>query len=274
MRNILNCFYGALVRAIDNDGVEHSGYMSFMIILSIFPFLIFFLALTSFIGASEIGERFISFLIENMPANTTDLIKARVSELAQSPPQSLLTLAIVGAVWTSSSFVECLRTILNRIYGVKSPPPYIQRRLLSILQFLLISFILSFIIFLLIIIPIGLAKIPVFLEIVQGYETLLKSLRYFLVLGSLFLATSFFYYVVPNFKLTFWSVAPGALLAVFLWSLSGYFLSKYIIYYTQLSVVYGSLGGIIITLLFFYVMNFIFIYGASFNKELKSIGEQ
>lgn len=269
MKKLVNSICVAAVRTIEHDGIEHSGYMSFMVLLSIFPFLVFFLALTSFLGASELGERFIQFLIENMPENTTDIIKDRVAELAKTPPQSLLTLAIVGTIWTSSSFVECLRTILNRIYDIKSPPPYIKRRLLSVVQFLLISLVLSFIMFLLIIIPIGLAKIPVIVKAIEGYETILKALRYCLILISLFLGTSLFYYVIPNSKISFVEVLPGSLLAVICWSISAYFLSKYIIYYTQLSVVYGSLGSIIVTLLFFYVMNMIFIYGAAFNKALK-----
>ena len=50
---------------IDHDGIEHSGYMSFMVLLSIFPFFIFILAFTGFFGASELGEKFIQLALEN-----------------------------------------------------------------------------------------------------------------------------------------------------------------------------------------------------------------
>src|SRR5262249_27292507 len=139
MKRITRCLYRAAVRMIEHDGVEHAGYMSFMILLSIFPFLIFFLSLTSFVGASELGRGFIDFLLENMPENTTEIVKKRLNELNTIPPQSLLNLAIIGSIWTASSFVECLRTILNRVHEITSPPAYIIRRLLSILQFLIIS---------------------------------------------------------------------------------------------------------------------------------------
>ena len=58
---------------------------------------------------------------------------------------------------------------------------------------------------------------------------------------------------------------PGSILSIILWLASGYLLSEYIIYYRQLNIVYGSIGGIIVTMIFFYIVNFILIYGAEFN---------
>ncbi len=274
MRRKIACFYAAAVRLVEHDGVEHSGYMSFMVLLSIFPFLIFLLALTSFLGAAELAEKFIVLLIENMPEKATDAIKSRIDELVRTPPQSLLTLAVVGSVWTASSFVECLRTILNRVYEVKSPPPYIRRRLLSILQFLLISVVITLLMFLLVVIPLGLAKIPTLVEIIDGYELPINLLRYFLILLLFFLGSASLYYIIPNIQLKFSEVIPGSILTVTLWLINGYLLSRYIVYYSQLNVVYGSLGSIIITLIFFYITNMIFIYGAEFNYQLKIMSEK
>ncbi|MCC8368832.1 MAG: YihY/virulence factor BrkB family protein [Rickettsia endosymbiont of Oxypoda opaca] len=265
MSKIVSCLYHALFRTIEHDGVEHSGYMSFMILLSIFPFLVFLLALTSFLGASELGQNFIQIFLESMPEQTTESIQKRIKELLSAPPQSLMTLAVVGSVWTASSFVECLRTILNRVYEIKSPPPYIRRRLLSIIQFLIISILITLTMFLLVFIPIILTKIPVILEVIDQHKNTLNFIRYALILAFLFLVASSLYYILPNIKLNFVDVFPGAFLTVILWVISGYLLSTYIVYYNQLNIMYGSLGSIIVTLIFFYIINMIFIYGAEFN---------
>ena len=143
MKRLICNLSQAIASMIEHDGIEHSGYMSFMILVSIFPFFIFILAFTSFFGASELGEKFIELAVENMPNHSIDSIRSRIHELMNAPPQGLLTLAIFGTIWTSSSFVECLRTILNRVYEIKSPPNYIFRRLLSIGQFLIISSVIS-----------------------------------------------------------------------------------------------------------------------------------
>ena len=255
----------SVTNMIKHDGIEHSGYMSFMVLVSIFPFFIFILAFTSFFGASELGEKFIALAIENMPDHSIDSIRARVNELMNAPPQGLLTLAIFGTIWTSSSFVECLRTILNRVYKIKSPPNYILRRLLSIVQFLIISSIISLAMFLLVIIPIGLAKIPQFMVMIEDHKSTLNIARYVMISLSLFLSVCALYYIIPNAKLKFLEVIPGALLTILLWTISGYLLSTYITYYNQLSIIYGSLGSIIVTLIFFYMVNMIFIIGAEFN---------
>ncbi|XVN40559.1 MAG: YihY/virulence factor BrkB family protein [Rickettsia endosymbiont of Argas persicus] len=270
MKKIFNCLYIALFKTIEHDGVEHSGYMSFMILLSIFPFLVFLLALTSFLGASELGQNFIQIFLESLPDRATESIEIRIRELLSAPPQSLMTLAVVGSVWTASSFVECLRTILNRVYEIKSPPPYIRRRLLSILQFLIISILITLTMFLLVFIPIIFTKVPVLLETIERYKNILNFIRYVLILMLLFLGASSLYYILPNAKLNFTDVFPGALLTVILWVISGHLLSKYIVYYNQLNLMYGSLGSIIVTLIFFYIINMIFIYGAEFNYLMKN----
>ncbi len=265
MKNIFQNLYYAIVRMIEHDGVEHSGYMAFMMLLSIFPFFIFILAFTSFFGLSELGEMFIWLTIDNLPQNSIEAIKDRIGEMIADPPQGLLTLAIFGTLWTSSSFVECLRTILNRVYEVKTLPIYILRRLLSIAQFLIISSAICLAMLIFIIIPIILAKVKYFVILKEEYESIIYMLKYIIVFLSLFITISSLYYLIPNISLKFADVAPGALLTVILWLISGYLLSKYIIYYNQLSLVYGSLGSVIITLIFFYMINMIFIIGAEFN---------
>ena len=270
MRRIIINLYKAVIKMIDHDGIEHSGYMSFMVLVSIFPFFIFILAFTGFFGASELGEQFIQLALENMPAQSVDSIRNRVKELMAAPPQGLLTLAIIGSLWTSSSFVECVRTILNRVYEIKSPPNYFFRRILSITQFLFISTMICLAMLLLVIIPIGLKKLPDFMRLIENYETILNLFRYFLIFLSLFLTVCSLYYLIPNVKLKVAEVVPGAFLSVILWILSGYLLSKYLVYYNQLNIVYGSLGSIIVTLIFFYIVNMIFILGAEFNYLMRN----
>jgi membrane protein len=258
--------YKAIFKTIDHDGVEHAGYMSFMVLFSLFPFLVFFFAFTSFIGASELGQKLIELLIEHLPQDATAAIAPRILEIVQTPPEQLMTLAIIGAIWTSSSFVEGLRTILNRIYEVATPPTYLWRRFLSIIQFLSISIGVTLILFLLIIIPAGLSKIPAYVAIVSKLHPVWSIARYFAILFFSFLTVCYLYYILPNINgLKFREVIPGAIITVILWSLSGAILSKYLIYYTKLSLIYGSIGGIIATLLFFFVINMLFIYGAEFN---------
>lgn len=265
MYRTLFCFWKALVRTVDHDGVEHAGYLSFLILLSIFPFVVFFLALSSFLGDSTLGSNFVNLLIEVIPNDASASIRERIFELVKEPPYNLMTVAIVGTIWTSSSFVEGLRTILNRVYQISSPPPYLFRRLLSVIQFLILNGILYIAMLVLVFVPILINEIPELKELIDNYSPSWNILRYILLVMSLFFVVSMCYYTLPNAKVRFKEVIPGSILTVVLWLVSGYLLSSFIVSYHQLNLLYGSLGSIIITLLFFYIFSMLFIYGAEFN---------
>lgn len=276
-KTIARCFYQAVYDTIYHDGIEHAGYLAFMALLSLFPFLVFFVAIVGSLGETEIGLRLIKTILENnlIPANILPAIKIRVEEIASGPPQGLLTLAIVGAIWTASSMVDGLRTILNRAYRVSTPPAYIWRRLTSIGEFFVLTAMVAAVTFLLIIAPnLWFSLKPVLhLEHIHLHELTAglpwDYLRYSFSTLVLFFVVSAMYIILPNTKQSWTAVAPGALVVVILWFITGSLFSGYLSRFDQVHVIYGSLGGIIAFLLFFYFTAMIFIFGAELNYLLE-----
>ena len=143
IKHILLCFYTSIKDTIDHDGIEHAGYLSFLLMLSIFPFLFFLMATMKFIIPVSLLEQIISFLSDNTDITFDNLIyflKPRIHEITSAPPNSLLTFAILSAIWTASSIFEAIRTILNKANRVIHPPSYLFRRLFSILEFIILIF--------------------------------------------------------------------------------------------------------------------------------------
>ncbi|MCT4635442.1 MAG: YihY/virulence factor BrkB family protein [Rickettsiales bacterium] len=274
--NFIQLNKNAIENLINHDGVEHAGYMAFVTLISFFPFLIFIMAFTSFIGSSEYGKEMISLLLSNMPDYLRSTLNSRIEEIVSGPPGSLLTLSILGVIWSSSSTVEGLRTILNKIYHVKTPPAYILRRLLSIAQFLIITVILVVAMVILVFIPIIYQKIssieylqPIF-EITKElsgnlFTPIWNNTRYITLILTIFTGVMFLYKVIPNVKLHLRSIIPGSVLVTLLWTFGGSLMSKYIYVFSQINIVYGGLAGFVLTLLFFYIIHIIFIYGAEVN---------
>lgn len=274
--NLIKYNNKAITNLIKHDGVEHAGYMAFISLLAFFPFLIFIMTFTASIGNSEYGKHIVSLILENLPSYLQGTLETRIKEILSGPPSSLLTLSILGVVWTSSSMVEGLRTILNKIYHVKTPPTYIWRRMLSIFQFFIITLMLVFSMFLLVFLPIIYQKIssieflqPIFsVKSIVDYPLLApiwSKTRNTTFLVTLFLAVLYLYYAIPNVKLRVKSLIPGSLIVSILWICGGSLLSEYVYLFSQMNFVYGSLAGFIITLLFFYIIHIIFIYGAEIN---------
>lgn len=269
VRDIFCCAYKAAEGTIRHDGVEHAGYMAFLSLLSFFPFLVFFVALVGFIGASTLGIHFVELLLENLPREVSLALRPRIQEIISGPPQSLLTLAVVGAIWTASSAVEGLRTILNRVYRVVTPPAYIWRRLLSIVQFLILTASIIVSMLVLVFTPIIWDNLAPIFNLTEWLSPVWTYVRYLLIGGVLFFGVASLYYILPNISLKWHYVLPGAALVVFLWMGVGILLSAYLHYSHQANLIYGSLGGIISTLIFFYLTNLILIYGAEFNYLLE-----
>ena len=269
-RDIFLCFKKAAICTITHDGVEHAGYLAFLSMLSMFPFLVFTVAVIGFMGQGEAGAQFITTILNNLPPRVTAALQPRIVEIISGPPQGLLTISILGAIWTASSAVEGLRTILNRAYHVATPPAYWFRRSLSVLQLLFFTFILVLGMLLVIAIPLILKNLEEWL----GFYFISEHQQYWsnlVFLGSVFVlfgTVSYIYYIIPNIRQRFISVAPGAAMVVVLWLLAAHLFTLYLSNFQQVNLIYGSLGGVIAALLFFYICNMIFIFGAEFNYQV------
>ncbi len=277
LKKIIECSNKALMDTVRHDGIEHAGYLAFLSLLSLFPFLVFMFAIAGFIGQTEIGLKLISIILNSklIPEHILKALEPRFQEIESGPPQGLLTFAIIGAIWTASSAVEGLRTILNRAYRVHTPPAYLLRRLLSIGQFLIVTAISLFILFMLIIIPQFWDKIQIFVNNhdINLQNSIILSIStytwHFITLFLLFFVVCAAYFTLPNIKQNWIAVTPGAFCVVILWFCAGNLFSLYLSNFNQVNVIYGSLGGFIAALLFFYIAATIFIYGAELNYHLE-----
>lgn len=261
----------SIMDSINQDGIEHAGYLAFLSILSLFPFLIFIVSITSFFGSSQIGVKLFMMLLSSVPPNIANALSPRITEIVTGPPQSLLTVAIIGIIWTASSTVEGLRTILNRAYRVESPPPYIWRRLLSILQFFVIALIVTITMILLVVLPAILKKSEMIISVNFRIDYDWFYLRHLIIFLVLLITSSLLYYFIPNANQKFIEVIPGAVVCIILWSIILNLFFIYLEKFNQFNLLYGSLGGIIGSLVFFYLISLVFIIGAEFNYHFKRV---
>ncbi len=285
VRSIALCFWRALIDAINHDGIEHAGYLAFLLMLAIFPFLVFFSLLVSMLGKWYLNSAILvsaltRLIFEGPWSSFIIALKPRIEEISATPPQSFLTLAVVGGVWTASSIFEGLRTVLNRAYRIMIPPSYIFRRVLSIIEFIAIVVIATISVFLLEILP----SIIGFLHSIITNETIRKifaplvnmifdteEMRFTLVLSVSFLVTAYFYYFLPSTKPRFAETFPGAMTTLLCWWVFSRIFKYYITIFPQINLIYGSIAGVVVCLLYFYFCSFIFIFGGELNYHFKKM---
>jgi len=269
------CFvlYRAGYNLVYNDGIEMAGYLTFLSILAIFPLMVLIVAVFGFLGQGAMGAQFVEFLVEHLPEDAMSSLLPRIDEITSGPPQGLLTVAIVGAIWTSSSAVEGMRSVLNRAYKVSEPPHYFFRRMMSILQILIFTLLIIIVMGIMVFAPFAVQGFMKATGVLVPLAVEHVFIDYFVFIGAavLFAGVASLYYVLPNVKQSLIAVAPGAALVVMLWLLGTSAVTFYLDNIGTVNVIYGSLSSLIATLIFFFVMNIIFIYGAEFNHLLLEV---
>jgi membrane protein len=270
LRQTGHCLWRSVVDTINHDGIEHAGYLAFLLLLALFPFLVFIVSIIGVLGQGTAGTEFTNWILEALPRNLTAALQPRIVEIVSGPPQGLLTVSILGAIWTASSAVEGLRTVLNRAYRVHTPPAYWLRRSLSVLQLLVFTFIMISAMLLVVTVPIVLHWLETLIGIhlIPEGSNHLNRMVLTTSVGMMFAAVSAIYYTIPNIRQSVLSVVPGAALVVVLWIGAAFLLTSYISNFQQVNLIYGSLGGMIASLVFFYLCNMIFIFGAEFNYHV------
>jgi membrane protein len=267
----LKIFRKSIIDTINHDGIEHAGYLAFLSILSFFPSLIFLIAVIGLFGESKIGTDFLHELVSSLPNEMSRGLTPRINEIISGPSDGYLTIAIIGVIWTASSSVEGCRTILNRAYRVAFPPPYILRRLVSIFEFFIIIFVIISGILIFVIVPVILKYFEKQFSIKLAIDYDFFYLRQLAIFLILTISTSVLYFALPNVKQKIWQTIPGSVLAVILWINLVDFFSLYLENFDQMNFVYGSIAGIIISLMFFYLISLVFIFGAEFNYNFHRV---
>lgn len=259
-----NIFYQCAYNLVKHEAIEYAGYLTYLNVLSVFPFIFIFFATISAVDETSFGIEFFNSVLSHLPHYVLDTFGKQINEIANGPPTSLMNVALIGAVWTASSSIEALKSIFNKIYLVHNKPSYLISRLTSIVQFLVIIFAIITTITFFVIIP----KILPMLPNITQYEIFNSDFNFLLVNGILLIIVSTMYYTLTIANIRFSSTIPGAILTIILWIISGNALSFYMINFNQVSVMYGSLASIIITLIFLYIFNLTLIFGAEFNRLL------
>lgn len=270
LKKSVRVLYLAAHDMIHHDGMEYAGYLTFLALLSLFPMLVLMVSAFGFIGQGEMGSQFITMVMHHLPKEAVVALEPRIQEIISGPPQGLLTVAILGALWTSSSAVEGIRNILNRAYRVGSPPHFFFRRVMSMLQIIIFTLLVMMVMAILVFAPLVLEAFQQATHMVVPVFVTQLFTHFFIYIGAgiLFGVVACVYYIVPNIRQSWQAVLPGAALVVGLWILGAAGVTLYLNKLSTLDVIYGSLSSFIATLIFFYVMNVIFIYGAEFNHVL------
>ena len=266
---------------INEDEVfGRAAQLAYYFLLALFPLLLFLMTLLGyFAGAgSQLRDSLISYLSTVMPGTALQLVQSTLEEVSKARGGGKLSFGILAALWAASNGMGAISETLNIAFDVKERRPWWKVRLVS--MGLTISLALLIISALVIVLYGG--KIADFVATASGFSSVFaitwKVLQWPIALAFLFTTFSMIYYFAPDLRKRKWRwITPGSLTAVVLWLLISFALRIYLHFFNSYSATYGSLGALIILMLWFYLTGVAILVGGEVNAEIekaaRSVGE-
>jgi membrane protein len=181
----------------------------------------------------------------------------------------LLTLGIFGAIWSSSAAMVAIIDALNRAYDVAEWRPWWKRRLVAIALTIALALFIIVSLVLVLIGPDAATRVASWLGAQPMAVLLWSLLRWPVMIVLVMLGVDLVYHFAPN-RPSRWSwITPGSVLATLLWILSSFAFKFYVVNFGTYTATYGAIGGIIVTMLWFYVSSLAILVGAECNGVIE-----
>lgn len=256
----------------DGDLFTRAAALSYYFLLALFPLLIF---LTSMLGyfaeaGTELRANMLQYLGSIAPRSASQLVRATVEEITEGATGGKLSLGLLAALWFASYGLSAIGEALNGAYGVRESRAYWKLRLLSLgLTAALAALIIM-----------ALALVLYGGEIGEGlakrydlgdvFKAAWNIVQWPIVLAFVLFAFALIYYYAPDLKHQKWYwITPGSIASVLLWLCVSFIFRFYLRYFDSYSVTYGSLGAVIVLLLWFYLTGAAILVGGKVNALIE-----
>jgi membrane protein len=251
-----------------NDGFIHAGNLAYLALLSLFPFVIVTAAMARLIGPGPEGMTAVYAILETMPRDVQEVLRAPISDVMNARAGNLIWVGALVGLWTTASFIETIRDIIRRAYGVSYSRPFWEYRLGSI-GIIIVAVVMAMIAFSASVLLSGVQQfvvdwIPAAANVIAAV-TLIRIVPALLLFGSLYLL---FYILTPKRYRKGCRKWPGAAFVAIWWVITTALLPTILSGVGGYGATYGSLAGVMIALIFFFIIGLGLVIGAELNAAL------
>lgn len=263
----LPVFLGDLYNRLKKDEITALGaQITYYLILAFLPFLVFLLTLISYTPITR--EQTLANFAAVIPPKAYELVLGVLQEVTSSDRATLLSFGMLVSVWIASNGVSSLIRGINKAYDQEETRSFLKVTGISALFTLALSMVIIFTFTLLVFGEVIGRYLFSLLGIAASFKTVWGLIRYIIALSTMTLVFTSIYYYIPNRRLSFKEVLPGALFADLGWVLISLAFSFYVNNFYIYSNTYGSLGGVFILLLWLYWCSIIVLLGGELNAAL------
>ena len=260
-----------------DDTFGDAAKLAYYFLLALFPLLIFLTSAIGLIIGSESGMRqtLFQYLARVMPSSAFQLIDSTMFEVTTASSAGKLSFGLLLALWAASNGMGAITEALNTAYDVKETRPWWKRRLAAVL----LTIGLSVLIISALALVIGGGRLADYLAVVFGFSSAFtwawKILQWPLALAFMLTAFALIYYFAPDVRDQDWKwITPGSVIGVALWLLASFGFKGYLHFFNSYSATYGSLGAVIILMLWLYLTGLAVLIGGEINAEIENVAAE
>lgn len=254
----------------------HAAELGFYFLFALFPTL---LCASSILGlaarsAHQFYDKLLDYLAIVIPTSALGTVLDTFNETAAAATTGRITYGLIAAIWSASVGISAIQDTLNAVYKIRDSRSYIMARIQAIGLTILLT----------VVVTLGLASM-----LLGDYFARLMQLRIpnfvlryaaadsirvasWIIAGALLAVTfAVLYYWAPDSRNRRWHwLTPGATIGIFGWLLASLGLRIYLHFFNSYTVTYGSLGAVIILLLWFYITGLMLLLGAEINGQIEA----
>jgi membrane protein len=258
----------AVADFFDDDMVTYAAALAFHVLLAVFPFAIFLLTLLGATGLAAFFDQLLGQARSTLPADAFAVLDQGITEIRGRPRDGLLSASILLALWAASAGMRAVTNALNAAYDVPETRPVWQRFPLSVLYTVGLAALVLLTALARLVGPQVVERLAGRLGVADIVAPLWTWLRWPAVVALLLLVVALIYYLGPNVDQPFRYVTPGSVTAVAVWIVASAGFSAYVERFGDYGATYGSLGGIVVLLLYFFVSGAVLLFGAEINAAI------
>jgi membrane protein len=261
----------------ETDVMSASAQVAFYFSFAFFPLLLFLVSLFGLVldSTDELRRQLYNYLAQIMPESAYQLVQTTMDEIIDKSSGGKLTLGLLVTLWSASAGIDSLRIALNRVYEVKETRSWWMTKLQSLnLTFLFI-----------LLLAIGLAAVTAGWTLVKvalsgmGFGVtspwIVSTIQWATIVIVMVFSTAVVYSWLPCFKKFHWVwISPGSITAILVWILFGSVFRLYLLYFNSYNKAYGSLGAVIILMLWMYITGLALLVGGAINSVLTDMSEK
>lgn len=251
--------------ASEDDAFDRAAGLAFYFMLAFFPLLIFLISVLGLMPSAQ--DKLIDYLTKATPPEAKELLRDWMRGVEDKTTGGLLSLSLLVSLWAASNGMNALMRALNVAYEVEEGRPWWKARLVAI------GLVLALAIFV-----IGGALLIIFGDALAAalagsfglgevFTAVWPYVDYLFGLALLVVGIGVIYHFAPNTRQNWRRHAPGAVFAVVAMAISSFLFSIYLGYAPSYSATYGSLGAVIVLMLWLYILGLAIFLGGEINSE-------